>query len=286
MGRDTNFYYSFLVLSPEKRRAIVAVWDFCRAVDDAVDAPNDQARTGDGADIGRLAAEIRRWKREVARCYDSSEPSTAQGRRLKPYIARFNLPRKPFDDLVDGVEMDVGDRRYETFHDLHTYCLRVASAVGLICIEIFGYRDAAARDYAVSLGVALQLTNIIRDVPADLDNGRLYLPLEDLRRFECTDADLKAGLSSKVQQLLGFECERAKQYYAKARLALPPGDARRLVAAEIMGAIYHAILDGIEQRDYDVFTEVVRVPRRRRALIAARTWVSTMLRGLVNPSGH
>ena len=285
MSRDTNFYYSFLVLPADKRRAIVAVWDFCRAVDDAVDVPDETpAGSAGGRDVESLTAEIGRWRREVACCYGVSEPTTLQGRRLKPHVERFNLPRKPFDDLVDGVEMDIGDRRYETFDDLHEYCLRVASAVGLICIEIFGYRDSGSRDYAVALGVALQLTNIIRDVPTDLDSGRVYLPVEDLARFECTDADLMTGSSPKVRELLRFECSRARHFYDKARSALPAGDATRLVAAEIMGAIYLAILDQIEHRDYDVFSEVVRVPRPRRAVIAAAVWVRTMLRGLVRPS--
>ncbi len=285
MSRDTNFYYSFLVLPAHKRRAIVAVWDFCRAVDDAVDAPDGiSSGSAGGIDVESLAAEVGRWRREVASCYSSSEPSTGQGKRLKPHIARFDLPRKSFDDLVDGVEMDIGDRRYETFDDLYEYCLRVASAVGLICIEIFGYRDPGSRDYAVALGVALQLTNIIRDVPVDLANGRVYLPLEDLARFDCTDADLTAGLSPKVRALLKYECSRARHFYDEARSALPAGEATRLVAAEIMGAIYTAILDDIERLDYDVFSKVVRVPRSRRAMIAGSIWVRTMLRGLVGPS--
>ena len=285
MSRDTNFYYSFLVLPPDKRRAIVAVWDFCRAVDDAVDAPDGaSAVSATGIDVERLTAEVGRWRHEVSCCYGSSEPSTSQGRRLKPHIVRFGLPRKPFDDLVDGVEMDVGDRRYETFDALYEYCLRVASAVGLICIEIFGYRDPRSRDYAVALGVALQLTNIIRDVPVDLESGRVYLPVEDLARFECTDSDLRAGLSPKVRELLKFECGRARHFYDEARAALPAGEATRLVAAEIMGAIYAAILDKIERRNYDVFSEVVRVPRPRRAVIAGSVWARTMLRGLVGPS--
>ena len=231
MSRDTNFYYSFLVLPSAKRRAIVAVWDFCRAVDDAVDAPGFDPV----ADPERVTAELARWRREIASCFGASQPQTEQGRCLKPHIKRFNLPRLPFEDLIDGVEMDVGERRYETFDDLYEYCLRVASAVGLICIEIFGYRDASARDYAVALGIALQLTNIVRDIPTDLRNGRVYLPAEDLRRFNCTDRDLGDGRSSEVRQLVKFECDRARSYYRKARGALPVGDAMHLVAAEIMG---------------------------------------------------
>ena len=201
---------------------------------------------------------------EVACCFGPSEPATEQGRRLKPHVALFGLPRTPFDDLIDGVEMDVGDRRYETFDDLYQYCVRVASAVGLICIEIFGYRNAASRDYAVALGVALQLTNIIRDVPTDLAHGRVYLPLEDLKRFDCSDEELQ-GVSPRVRSLLEFECQRARSFYEKSKATLPSEDAISLVAAEIMGGIYMAILEKIETRRYDVFSEVVRVPRPKRA---------------------
>ena len=271
MARDTNFYYSFLVLPGEKRRAIVAVWDFCRAVDDAVDCPSE---AGDDP-----AVELSRWRTELARCYgdERDDVKTTQGARLKPYVRRFDLPRKPFEDLIDGVSRDVNQRRYETFDALYQYCLRVASAVGLICIEIFGYRNEGTRDYAVALGVALQLTNIIRDVPTDLERGRIYLPLEDLRRFDCAETDLAAGLTPQVSALLEYECQRARSYYAKAKATLPAEDRRRLVAAEIMGAIYFAILKRIERRGYDVFSEVVRVPRPRRAVIAATTWARTMI---------
>ena len=271
VSRDTNFYYSFLVLPPGKRRAIVSVWDFCRAVDDAVDAaPGDLA-------VGQLEDELDRWREELARCFEGQLPRTVEGQSLEPYIRRFDLPRRPFEDLIDGVEMDVGLRRYETIEHLYQYCLRVASAVGLICIQIFGYRNPKARDYAVALGVALQLTNIIRDVSSDLERGRVYLPMEDLRRFRCVDEDLRTGSSESVRALLEFECQRARTFYVKAAATLPLEDATRLVAAEIMGAIYMAILDRIERRRYDVFTEVVRVPRPRRAQIAVSVWARTML---------
>ena len=277
MTRDTNLFYSFLVLPHAKRGAIIAVWDFCRAVDDAVDAP-----TVDGAaavvGMPALKAELARWRYELDCCFGESEPRTEQGRRLKPHVARFGLPRQPLEDLVDGVEMDIGDRRYETFDDLYQYCLRVASAVGLICIEIFGYRNEGTCNYAIALGVALQLTNIIRDVPTDLAAGRVYLPLEDLKRFGCTAQDLGHGMSPQVHELLEFECQRARGFYRKARRALPPEDATNLVAAQIMGAIYMEILERIQRRDYDVFSKVVCVPRPRRAVIAAAVWTRTILR--------
>ena len=275
VSRDTNFYYSFLVLTTEKRRAIVAVWDFCRAVDDAVDCPSVDSRSDS------LDQELDQWRDELDRCYGEEAPTTEQGRHLKPVVARFRLPRKPFSDLIDGVAMDVAHQHYESFDQLHQYCLRVASAVGLICIEIFGYRNPRTRDYAVALGVALQLTNIIRDVPTDLRDGRIYLPKRDLRKFGVTELDLSAGLSDRVAALLAFECDRAKSFYAAARDALPVEDTRQLVAAEIMSGIYFAILERIERRGYDVYSEVVRVPRPRRALIAAMVWTQMMIRGFV-----
>lgn len=275
MARDTNFYYSFLVLPAEKRRAIVTVWDFCRAVDDGV----DEAPSGEAA-----ATETARWRRELAALFDGGAPETPEARALVPLVGRFNLPRAPFDALVEGVEMDLGSRRYETFADLYQYCIRVASAVGLMCVQIFGYRDPRARDYATELGVALQLTNILRDVPVDLANGRVYIPVEDLHRHGVTEEDLRREMtnagngvqSAAVKGLLRQQGERAREYYARAAAALPRSDARRLVAAEIMGAIYRAILDRIEQRDYDVFSALVRIPRPRRALLAAATWVRIM----------
>jgi len=278
LSRDTNFYYSFLVLPAEKRRAIIAVWDFCRAVDDSTDELEGKAP-------GSAAAEVQRWRHELAACFDGGRPETRQGIALVPVIQRFKLSRAPFEALIEGVEMDLGDRRYETFDDLYQYCIRVASAVGLMCIEIFGCRDPGSRQYATDLGVALQLTNILRDVPSDLERGRVYIPQEDLRAYGVTEADLQRESSSAghgiqsvgVKRLLQHQATRASDYYDRAARARPRRDARSLVAAEIMGAIYHAILDRIEQREYDVFTSVVRIPRPRRALIAASTWASTMV---------
>src|ERR671931_1551797 len=189
MSRNTSFYYSFLVLPAEQRRAIVAVWDFCRAVDEAV----DEAQPG-ASPTG--AAAVTFWRGELARCYDGVPPSTEQGRGLQPFIARFDLPRAAFDDVIDGVAMDLERTAYATFDELFEYCRRVASAVGLICLRIFGCTGPRAAEYALNLGVALQLTNILRDIKADLERGRVYLPLDDLARCGVTVADLAAGVAS------------------------------------------------------------------------------------------
>lgn len=269
MARDTNFYYSFLVLPSAQRRAIVTVWDFCRAVDDAVDEAPGQ---GPGADAARV---VESWRAEVERVFGAGQPASPQGLALQPVVRAFDLSRQPFEDLVDGVAMDTGGRRFRTFDDLRDYCYRVASTVGLVCIEIFGAREARA--YAIDLGIALQLTNILRDVRADLAKGRLYLPLEDLDRFGCSEADLEAGrLTDPIIALLAYQGARARDYYARARAQRPAANARRLVAAEIMGAIYRAILDRIEARHYDVFSEVVGVPRSKRAIIAATTFARVL----------
>src|SRR5262245_18895458 len=267
MARKTSFYYSFLVLPPEQRRAIVAVWDFCRAVDDAVDEP-----AGGAARTGRDAVAF--WRAELARSYNGERPETTQGRRLQPYIGRFDLPRQAFEDVIDGVAMDLERARYQSFADLLQYCRRVASAVGLICIRIFGASDARACEYAVNLGVALQLTNILRDIKGDLERGRVYLPLEDLAACGCTVDDLAAGVvSDPVRRVVQFEAQRAHEFYARARAALPPQDRRRLVAAEIMRAVYFETLRRIERRGYDVFTAPARLSRPRQAYIALKQWL-------------
>lgn len=270
MSRDTSFYYSFLVLPSAQRDAIVTVWDACRAIDDAVDEAKDavQAET-----------QLSFWRREIARVFEGAAPESPQGRALQPVARRFELPRRAFEDLVDGVEMDLGHRRYETFDDLREYCWRVASTVGFVCLNIFGCRHPGGRDYAMNLGLALQLTNIVRDVKKDLSQGRVYLPQDEMRRFGCAEADLAAGVvTAPVRALLSHQLARAREYYDRAAAALPSGEARHLVAAEIMGAIYFGILKRIEARGYDVFSEVVRVPRSERALIAAATWARTLLR--------
>ena len=280
MSRDTSFYYSFLVLPPAKRRAIIAVWDFCRAVDDAVDevVPEPEWQGGLTPDArARAASQLSMWRRELAAAYDG-EPQTDQGRALRPFIRDFGLPRQRFEELIDGVEMDLVQSRYETFDALEAYCRRVASAVGLICVEIFGYRDPLAREYAGSLGLALQLTNIVRDVAADARRGRIYLPEEDLVRFAVTEDDLRRGVvTPAVASLLRFECNRAREYYRRAAEQRPRVDAHSLMAAEIMGAIYFEILQRIERSGYDVFTRRIRVPRPYRAMLALRVWFRTLL---------
>ena len=267
-GRPTSFYYSFLALPADRRQAIIAVWDFCRAVDDAVDEPGVEAP----------AEAVERWRDEVRRLYGAGAPLTPQGRHLLPHVSTFKLPRSAFDDLIDGVAMDLERSHYATFEDLKQYCLRVASAVGLLCVEIFGYRDVQARDYAVDIGIALKMTNIILDVRSDLERGRVYIPQEDLTAFGCSEDDLRSGvMTDNLRRLLVHQVDRAKSFYERADAKLPKHDAARLVAARIMGAIYRDLLGAIERNGYDVFRMRPRVARPRQAVIAAVTWLRSMV---------
>jgi phytoene synthase len=276
MTRKTSFYYSFLVLPGPQRRAITAVFDFCRAVDDAVDLEPDPARAMTALGL---------WRREIALVFEGQPPQTEPGRALRPFVRPFNLPREQFEALADGVAMDASPRRYETFADLEPYCHRVASAVGLICAEIFGYREPRVKDYARDLGVALQLTNILRDVGVDWQRGRLYLPLEDLARFGCTEADVEREVreagrgvgSDRMRAVLEHQAARAKIFFARAARLLPPGEARRFLPAEIMRAIYFELLRRIEAARCDVFTQVIRVPRPAQARLAIKEWWKSRL---------
>jgi len=263
----TNFYYAFLFLPKEKREALYAVYAFSRLVDDAV----DQAPSPDAA---RHA--LAHWRGELARAYGSGgdgKPEEPVARQLAETAGRFHLPRDYFDALIDGVEMDLTRTRYETFEELSRYCYRVASVIGLICIEIFGYRNPATRDYAVAQGMAFQLTNILRDVGVDADRGRIYLPREELARFGYGEAELLARQHTDAfAELMAFQCERARAYYDKAAGLLPAEDRRSMLASEIMGGIYRRLLDEIEASRYQVLEEEIRLSSPAKLLIALRTW--------------
>jgi 15-cis-phytoene synthase len=265
----SNFYYAFLALPRARRQALYAVYAFCRTVDDIA----DQEGPGDTAARRR---ELDEWRAEIGRCYEAGgEPRHPIARRLASAVRGYPVPRDALEAIVDGVEMDLDGRAYETEEDLYPYCYRVASAVGLCCIEIFGAAEPGARPYAVNLGIALQLTNIIRDVGADMRGGRIYLPREDLRKFGVTVDDLRAGRHTREFVLLmEHEAERARRYYRAAREAYPVNDARALVPAEIMGQIYRALLDEVEARDFRVFGERITVPTRRKVAIALRCWAA------------
>ena len=265
----SNFFYAFLLLPRAQREAIFAVYAFCRLVDDAVD---------EGVDRPAQRRELARWREEIARVFGSEPTTHPAAERLREAVRQFPIPRQALEEIIAGVEMDLDRATYETFDDLYPYCYRVASAVGLCSIAIFGYRDPRAQDYAINLGVALQLTNILRDVQTDARMGRVYLPQADLRRFGVTGEDLREGrYTPAFVELMTFEAARARDYYARAWRGLPATDRRTLFAAEIMGHTYFALLRAIEARRFDVFGERVAVPTRRRVAIALAGWLRSRL---------
>ena len=263
----SNFYYSFYFLPADRRDAMYTVYAFCKEVDSAV----DEAPAGSDP-----KEAVRTWRAEVAAIYRGT-PTHPVSISLSEHVKHLNIPREYFDELINGVEMDLTTTRYVTFDELSKYCYRVACVVGLICLHIFGTRDPRAKDYAVNLGMAFQLTNILRDIGSDANRGRIYLPLEDLRKFGCPEEDLIQHRDTpRFKELMRFESARARGYYDKARAileALPASDRRALLPAEMMRGVYARILDLIEQSDYRVFGARIRVPNLSRLAIAAGIWL-------------
>jgi phytoene synthase len=262
----SSFYYAFRVLPAARRAALYALYAFCREVDDCVDEVGGEGEAG-----------LQRWEEEVDRCY-AGRPQTELGRELAAAVSRYPIPRRSLEDIISGCRMDLVNRRYPTFAELRLYCERVASAVGLASIEIFGYSDPRAREYATELGLALQLTNILRDVGPDAARDRIYLPLEDLARFGVTQAELLVAVrepeeprSANLDDLLAFEAGRARSHYAAAAAFLPERDRHSMLAAEIMGAVYRALLEEWTRRRMPVGGARVRLGRCRRLGIALRT---------------
>jgi phytoene synthase len=260
----SNFYWGFRLLPAERRRGLTAVYAFCRAADDIADEPDLR---------GDPIRMIARWRDELHAAYAGTARHPI-GVALADAVGRFAIPRVHFDAVIDGVEMDLRRTRYARWDgDLAEYCYRVASAVGLIAIEIFGYTSPSARDYAVNLGLAFQLTNILRDVAEDAARGRIYLPQEDLARFGCDEADLLAGrCTAAFRQVMAFECARAGEYYGRARFSLAEEDRPTLAAAEAMRLIYEQLLRRVMFRRYDVFGEKVRLTSAEKAALAVAAW--------------
>jgi len=261
----TSFYYSFILLPREKRRAIYAIYAFCRAADDVADGPGDP---------GEKARGLLEWREELARCY-AGDPRHPVTEALLPAVRRYSLPREHFEGILDGMTSDLTCRRYESFEELRGYCHRVASLVGLLCVEVFGYRDPGSRDYARELGLAFQLTNILRDLGRDAGEGRIYLPREDLRRFSVPEEDLLAGkMTPAFREMMAFQVGRARGQYARAEALLPEQDRRELYAARIMARIYQEVLTEIERMGYDVFRRHARIGTARKIGIALGTYLT------------
>ena len=260
----SSFYYSFLFLPPDKRRAITALYAFCREVDDVVDECSD-------ANVARTT--LNWWRGQVAEIY-GGKPQHPVALALIPVVKQFNLAQEHLLEIIDGMEMDIDQPRYPDFESLQLYCYRVASVVGLLSAEIFGYRDPRTLEYAHDLGIAFQLTNIIRDVGEDARRNRIYLPMEELQQFGVAAADiLNARETEEFHKLMAFQIERARRYYRQALDHLPAADRKAQRTGLIMAAIYRATLDEVEKSGCHVLKERVSLTPAYKMWLAFKTWL-------------
>ncbi len=269
-GSKSSFHYSFSFLPKPQREALKTVYAFCRTTDDIVDNAQDVVTNVD---------RLRKWRTELELALTASSEYQLLN-TLSGIAKRFNIPVVHFYELLKGVEMDLVKNRYQTFDELKDYCYHVASSVGLMCLGIFGSKDQRTKDYAINLGIALQLTNILRDVGADATYGRIYLPQEDLHRFQISEEDILARqYSPTFRSLMEFEAARAEEYFQRAQQSLPDTDKRAMFAAKIMERIYFHTLLRIREANYDVFTKPVYLPRTLQFLIAVKYWVKQRILG-------
>jgi phytoene synthase len=261
----SSFYYSFLFLPAERRRAITALYAFCREVDDVVD---------EGADPQVAAAKLAWWRLELGRLF-AENPQHPVTKALRPFLAKYSLSQARLDEIIDGMEMDLRQSRYLDWPALEAYCYKVAGVVGLLAAGIFGYRDRRTLEYARKLGIAFQLTNIIRDVGEDARKNRIYLPMDDLKRFGVPAAEILQGKETPAfRELMRFEAERARGCYAEAMAALAPADRRAQRPGLVMAAIYRALLEEIERDGFRVLVQRTSLTPLRKFWIAWRTWIS------------
>jgi len=262
----SSFYYAFLFLAPERRRAITALYAFCREVDDVVDETSDP----------QLARTQLDWWREELMRLDAGHPQHPVTRALAPAMQPFGITVKRLNEIIDGMQMDLQQVRYENFAALENYCYHVAGVVGLLAAGIFGYQDRRTLDYAQQLGTAFQLTNIIRDVGEDARMNRIYLPMDELKQFGVPAADiLNARSSDAFKQLMQFQYDRAQAFYEKAYALLPTADRRAQRAGLIMAAIYRTVLEEVAHDGFAVLTQRTSLTPMRKLWIAMRTWLST-----------
>lgn len=276
----SNLALAFVLLPRAKRDAMSALYAFCREVDDVADET--------AAPLAERRARLAAWREDVRRATTGGQPQFPVNRELQPVIERYRLPFELFDELLKGVEMDLEITRYADYEQLELYCHRVASVVGLLSIEIFGYRNPACRDYAVHLGRALQFTNILRDVSTDAARGRIYLPQSELARFGVAPEEILRGeFSDRYAALAASVAERARGFYRRARATLPAEDRRAMVAAELMGAVYWRLLNKLAARRFNVFDGApVRLGRARKLALILRAALAHRL-GLAPPAyGH
>jgi phytoene synthase len=260
----SSFYYSFLFLPPERRRAITALYAFCREVDDVVDECTDAA-------VAR--AKLAWWRNEIAAAYRGGAQHPV-ARALAEVAPRYNLPEARLNEIIDGMQMDLDYNRYPDFATLERYCHRVAGVVGLLSAEIFGYADRRTLDYAANLGLAFQLTNIVRDVGEDARRNRIYLPLDELARHGISETDILQGRETdNFKKLMAFQIERAQDYYRAAFERLPAADRRPQRAGIIMAAIYQTLLEEIRRDGCRVLAQRTSLTPVRKLWIAWKTWI-------------
>ena len=261
----SSFYYSFLFLPAERRRAITALYAFCREVDDAVDEASEPQRA---------AVKLAWWRAEVANLFAGS-PQHPVTKALQPFVEKYGISQDKLGEIITGMEMDLTQTRYLDWPGLERYCYHVAGVVGILAAGIFGYRDARTLEYAQSLGIAFQLTNIIRDVGEDARKNRIYLPMADLKAHGVPAADiLQARESDAFRGLMRFEAERAKQHYAQAMQSLPAEDRKAQRPGLIMAAIYRTLLDEIERDGFRVLAQRTSLTPIRKFFIATKTWLA------------
>ena len=261
----SSFYYSFLFLPSERRRAITALYAFCREVDDVVDECTEPQ-------VAHV--KLGWWRQEIADLY-AGKPHHPVAQALAPFTEKFRIPAVHLNEIIDGMEMDLTQTRYLDFTGLERYCYHVAGAVGLLAAGIFGYTNPRTLEYAKNLGTAFQLTNIIRDVGEDARKNRIYLPMDELKRFEVSASDiLQARDSDNFRQLMAFQTRRAESFYEKAMQCLPPEDRRTQRAGLIMAAIYRATLAEIEQEGYQVLAQRTSLTPLRKLWLAWKTWIT------------
>jgi phytoene synthase len=261
----SSFYYSFMFLPPERRRAITALYAFCREVDDAVDEPSEPQAA---------RAALQWWRGEVARLF-ARDPQHPVTRALAPFTGAYGVDQARLNEIMDGLEMDLNQTRYLDFAALRLYCHRVAGVVGALAAGIFGFRNPATLDYAERLGLAFQLTNIIRDVGEDARHERIYLPMDELKRFEVSAADILNGRPTEAfTRLMRFQAERALRCYDEALALLPPEDRRAQRPGLMMAAIYRTLLREIAAEGFRVLQQRTALTPVRKLWIAWRTWVT------------
>ena len=276
----SNLALAFVLLPKPKREGMSALYAFCRQVDDIAD--------DEGAPAEERRALLSAWREDVRQaCASQQAPQFPVNQELQPVIARYGLSFDYFDELIRGVEMDLDTKRYRDYEGLELYCYRVASVVGLLSIQIFGYQDRACRDYAIYLGKALQFTNILRDVHTDADRGRIYLPLNELERFGVKEEEILRGrYSDRYRALAASVTQRARQFYQLARQTLPPAERSSMAAAELMGAVYWRLLNKLERRPFATLEgRPTKVGKGHKLLLILRMWLDLTLGGPVTRYG-